>query len=192
MHTEKVHVPSRHPTRIAVVGYPALSEEHHQWIESVRRRHDPQAGLIRAHFTMVFPCHADPDDALASLSAAGSSCIPIPFTIRRAEAVRNAVGAAASVFLIPDDRACAHITTLHDRLYQGVLKRHLRQDIPYLPHITVAASSSLERCQALAGELSDRSVNISGTIDAIDLLDLDATPVRTLHRIVLALAEAGH
>ena len=139
---------------------------------------------------MVFPCHADPDDALASVSAAGSSSVPIPFTIRGAEAVRNAIGGGASVFLVPDDRASAHITTLHDRLYQGALKRHLRQDIPYLPHITVAADSSLERCQALARELSERSVNISGTIDAIELLNLGPTPFETLHRVVLAQVEA--
>jgi hypothetical protein len=149
---------------------------------------------------MVFPCHADPDDALASVSAAGSSCMRIPFTIRAAEAVRNAIGpgtgaarererlakvGGASVFLVPDDRACADITTLHDRLYHGVLNGHLRQDIPYLPHITVAADSSLERCQALARELSNRSVNISGTIDAIELIDVALAPVVTLHHVAL-------
>jgi len=135
---------------------------------------------------MVFPCHAALDDAHAAVNAACSSCVPIPFTIRGAEAVGNAIGGGASVFLIPDDRACARITTLHDRLYQGVLKNHLRRDIPFLPHITVAADSSLERCQALARELSERCRSISGTVDAIDLLDVGPTPLATLHRFLLA------
>lgn len=177
---------ARPPSRIAVVGYPVLSEADHRWIESVRQRHDPQAGRIRAHVTMVFPCHAALDDAHAAVNAACSSCVPIPFTIRGAEAVGNAIGGGASVFLIPDDRACARITTLHDRLYQGVLKNHLRRDIPFLPHITVAADSSLERCQALARELSERCRSISGTVDAIDLLDVGPTPLATLHRFLLA------
>jgi 2'-5' RNA ligase len=177
---------TRRQSRIAVVGYPVLTQDDHQWIESVRQRHDPQAGRIRAHFTMVFPCNADPDEAQASVSAAGSSCARIRFTIRRAEAVRNAVGGGASVFLVPDDHACAHIITLHDRLYRGALKSHLRPDVPFEPHITVAADSSLERCQEQARALSERCQSISGTVDAIELLDVGTTPVASLHRVVLA------
>jgi 2'-5' RNA ligase len=172
--------------RIAVVGYPVLSEEDRQWIESVRIRHDPRAGRIQAHFTMVFPCHATPSDALASMSAASPSCAPIRFTIGGAEAVSDLTGHGAHVFLIPDDLAGTHIAVLHDRLYRGALRSHLRRDIPFLPHMTVAADGDLEWCQELARRLSERCRSIRGTVDAIELINVDPTPVSTLHRCPLA------
>lgn len=169
-----------------------LSEEDHRWVESVRQRHDPQADRIRAHFTMVFPCDADVDEALANVSAAGSSSAPIPFTILRTEAVRNAIGGGASVFLVPDEHACGRLITLHDRLYRGVLNSHLRHDVTFEPHVTVAADNSLERCQALARELSERCRSVSGTVDAIELLDVGSHPVTTIHRVALGRGGLSH
>ena len=42
-------------TSYAVVAYPRFSDPDAAWIEVLRKNHDPQFQLIRAHFTLVFP-----------------------------------------------------------------------------------------------------------------------------------------
>ena len=42
-------------TNLAVVAYPRIVASAQQRIEAMRAPHDPQARLIAAHFTLVFP-----------------------------------------------------------------------------------------------------------------------------------------
>jgi hypothetical protein len=56
-------------SKIAVVAYPKLEDSDRRWIESVRAQHDPQARLIRAHFTIVFPAEASPDVVVGHTAA---------------------------------------------------------------------------------------------------------------------------
>jgi len=137
---------------LAIVAYPCLTEADRQWIESIRARHDPQASRISAHFTLVFPVEVSPIDVLRNVSVVAKSTQPIQFVIRDARAVRDALGGGSHVFLVPD-KGRVEITKLHDRLYEGVLRAHLRTDFPFMPHITVAAAPPLDSGKRLAQAL---------------------------------------
>jgi len=50
---------------LAIVAYPVLAADDHRWIEAIRARHDPQAGRIAAHVTLLFPWEGE----LAALAA---------------------------------------------------------------------------------------------------------------------------
>jgi len=137
------------------------------WIEEIRRRHDPQADLVPAHFTLVFPCEASERTGVMAHAVAVASTAPaIDFRLASAVVVRDAFAPRSHVFLVPD-RGAAAIMALHDRLYDGPLEPFLRRDIPYAPHVTVAATDSEGDADAIAQSLG--SVDVRGRIEAITL-----------------------
>jgi 2'-5' RNA ligase len=179
--------------RIAIVAFPALSIDDQQWIDEMRARHDPHARLIDAHATLVFPCTAPADTVAAEMLTLAATTSPIAFGISGTRAVSDAFGSGAHVFLLPDSSASAAITELHDRLYQGVLRPHLRDDIPFVPHITVAGAADHDDCRALAESLHTRSLSVRGTFAEIVLVDVDTMPVTPLVscRLSRGTASAG-
>jgi 2'-5' RNA ligase len=158
-------------TRLAVVSYPRMEEADRDWIEAIRARHDPQAHRIAAHFTLVFPVAA----SLAALSEEVAAIVeehpPISFTVRAARAYPDVVAEGGHVFVVPDEGRM-QITRLHHCLYEGLLTPHLRQDIPFVPHVTVAAYKDLHSCEALAEELTAAGRTITGVLDTVDVLEL--------------------
>jgi 2'-5' RNA ligase len=165
-------------SRLAIVAYPTLNEPDREWIDEVRRAHDPQASRIDAHFTLVFPVDAVASAIADELAAVAALARPIRFAIRRAEAVRDVVlGTGGHVLLVPDEGR-EQITELHDQLYAGALQPHLRADIRFVPHMTVGATSDFERCQQLAEALNEDQRIVRGILDSITLVNVAATPVQ--------------
>src|SRR5678816_2302075 len=103
--------------RIAIVAYPELSADDSEWMADIRTKHDPQAALIAAHVTLVFPCAAPPDLVATGMSDVAAMTAPIEFRISGTQAVPDAIEAGWHVFLLPDSAASNAIVTLHDRLY---------------------------------------------------------------------------
>lgn len=133
--------------RFAVAWFPAFPGI--ERVEAFRARHDPMAGLIRAHLTLVFPFGT----ALTALQVethvrrVASQWPAIPVTFR---AVR--MHANEFVFLMAG-RGAASVAALHDALYTRSLRPHLRPEFPYEPHITIARlqdPAALERAYAAA------------------------------------------
>jgi len=175
---------SKGMTVLAIVSYPSISEDDRHWIESVRAKHDPQATRIGVHFTLVFPIDASPAAVAAEVAAVAAAARPIPFTIRRARAVADVVGAGCHVFLVPREGR-VEIATLHDRLYQGALRPYLRADIPFTPHMTIAAGSDLAECEGLIQELSLDHRTVQGALRRIELVNLETPRVDSSATFVL-------
>jgi len=170
-------------TVLAIVAYPALEQADQRWVESIRAQHDPQARRLGAHFTLVFPVEATATDLEGEVAAVTRTQRPIPFEISRAEAVSDAFGSGWRVFLVPDEGRQA-ITELHRRLYEGVLRPHL-SDVPYVPHVTVAASGNAEPCRRLAQDLNSRGRVVRGRLETINLLKIEPDRVQSLAAYVL-------
>jgi 2'-5' RNA ligase len=133
--------------RFAVAWFPKF--EGIERIEAFRRKHDPAAGLIAAHVSLVFPFPT----ALSRLQVQThvqrvvSRWPPIPVTFRRVRPHANEF-----LFLMAA-RGAASITALHDKLYTRSLQPHLRRDLAYEPHITLAryAFARQPRCRGGRG-----------------------------------------
>jgi len=119
------------------------------------------------------------------MAAVGAALAPIPFRVVRVQAVRDAIGPGGHVFLLPDEQSTARITAMHDRLYEGELRGYLRQDIAFVPHVTVAADRDFGLCETLAERLTADFRAITGIISGIELVDVESTPVATLHQCPL-------
>ncbi len=137
------------------------------------------------HFTLVFPIETSEGDLGSEIAAAARSTAPIAFAARRTEVVSDALGHGSHVFLVADEGG-AHISALHDRLYAGVLRTHLRPDIPFVPHMTVAAASDSASAVRLADELNVRVRPVLGVVRALELVDVGAPRVRSIVSYKLA------
>jgi 2'-5' RNA ligase len=176
-------------TRLAVVAYPILDEADHRWIESIRVEHDPQAGLIGVHFTLVFPAEADHESVGAHVRSVVGPAGPIRFAAHEIRAVRDPSGGGGHVLLVPDE-GYGELVALHDRLYEGPLLDLLRRDIPYVPHMTVAAYPVFDRCEALARELGAAHRVLQGRVESVDVLDLGEGTVRSRATFALSRHES--
>lgn len=117
--------------RRAIVWFPPFPLD--APIEAFRRRHDPLADALPAHVTLVFPFPTN-----LTVTQIGSHIRRIvgnwpalPVTFRDVESIVDEF-----VVLMLRERSDAMIA-LHDKLYRGILKSHLREDIPYQPHVTL-------------------------------------------------------
>jgi 2'-5' RNA ligase len=174
---------SRSMTRIAVVAYPTLDQRALDWIESIRGRHDPQAGRIPPHFTLIFPVDVSPDDIRDEVARAALRYRPVPFVIRTAISMPDVVQGGAHVFVVPEE-GHDQIARLHDELYAGVLRPHLREDIAFVPHITIATGNT-RWCETYALQLNGTLQPVHGVIESVTILDVTRTEIESLARFAL-------
>jgi len=143
--------------RFAVAWFPRFDGLRR--IEAFRERHDPTAGKLPAHLTLVFPFAT----ALTALQVEThvrrvlAGWPPIPVTFRAVRSHGNEF-----VFLMAS-RGADSLVALHDKLYTRSLRPHLRPDIAFEPHLTIAWNKdpeALERVheeaiEAFSGEFAD-------------------------------------
>lgn len=165
--------------KLAVVAYPDLEADDRGWIESVRALHDPQASLLPAHVTLVFPAELATAEAVSEVSSVASRSQSIAFTLRWARAVRDAFGTGGHVFLVPDE-GFNQIAALHDDLYLGVFASSRRADTPFIPHITIGANPEFDTCQGIAREMTPLTRLVHGRISRVSLVEITTASVETI------------
>jgi 2'-5' RNA ligase len=170
---------------LAVVAYPALSEDDRRWIEGIRARHDPLASRIAAHLTLVFPAEVAEDLLLTEVETALRPFESMAVVLGRAAAVPDPIGGGCHVFLLAEEGQ-ARLHAAHDALYAGVLAAHRRGDVPYVPHVTVGARPHLGACERLARRLNQGHRIVRCAIDDVAVVEVAASSVRTVARMPLS------
>jgi 2'-5' RNA ligase len=135
--------------RRAIVWFPPIEDKDAlRRIQQFRLRHDPQAEKCPPHVSLVFPFHANLTVAqIASHIKHVTAGWPVlPVTFHGVESVQ-----ARFILLMCELRRDA-ISQLHDKLYSGVLKNFLRDDIVYQPHITLGRADGAAAFQTTLGE----------------------------------------
>jgi 2'-5' RNA ligase len=160
----------------AIVAFPTIEGSDRQWIEAIRARHDPQAPLIGAHFTLVFPTVLSRRLIEAQAARIATSTEPVMVVLRRAGVVPEPNGGGGHVFLIPDEGR-DQITRLHDRLYEGPVQPYHRKEIPFRPHMTVAARPAIEPLHELVAEINAGNRHIRGFLSEIVLVEITPTAI---------------
>lgn len=155
------------PVNQQIVAWPRLTEMDAGLLESFRRVHDVEnAGAIAAHWTLVFPVPLKEvrQGALsAHMHTVAARHAPVSFHCRHMLVFNNAASPLYHLFLVPDEGFSA-LCRLHDDLYTGCLRPHLRLDIPFVPHVTVATSGDAAALKDLADAWNAGGRVISGQI----------------------------
>lgn len=163
---------------------PLAAEPHDlRRIEAIRRRHDPQAGLIGAHVTLVFGFDAPTAETVAAhLASAAARQGAVALRLSAVIPVRDDHDGKSRVFLVPD-QGRAEIEALHDALHAGPLAGALRPDIAYIPHVTVAAFDHHDQAEDLAREIG--RIGMAARLPALELIAFDGAAVTVLERFSL-------
>ena len=151
--------------KLYTVAFPTLNDADARFIAGIRARHDRQASMLGPHFTLLFGCDAvDEATYIEHVRAIAASTAAVRFECREAEP--DSDDERGVVYLVPEQGRGA-LTLLHDRLYTGPLAPHLRKDLHFVAHITVAHAADVEAAQRLCDHLNTEGVDVSGSIDAL-------------------------
>ena len=159
----------------AIVAFPHLQPDDRHWLESIREKHDPQAKVIAAHFTLVFPSVLPPRTTESHVARIAQAAEPVRFVLRRAAVVADAHGAGGHVFLIPEEGRDG-LTQLHNRLHDGPFVS-LRPSSTFTPHVTIAAKTPVAPLHLLAAGLNAKAINMRGSISELVLVEVTASAI---------------
>jgi 2'-5' RNA ligase len=156
--------------RLLTVSYPELPPRAAAWVDEFRKLHDaPRQERVQPHFTLVFGCDAvGVAEYTRHVAAVARASGPIRFACKYAMLGNDDENDTAYVFLVPD-QGNAEISLLHDRLYTGVLRPHLRLDLPYIPHITIGTLGSRQEAKLICDELNRVGVSVEGALSNLSV-----------------------
>ena len=170
---------------LAVGSYPRLNESDIRWIDEYRKKNDIYYELMDAHFSFVFPVYdIVAEDFMYEVKKQTTGCRKINFEIKCAIRNNDRTNEYWHVLLVPDT-GFSDIVKLHDRLYSGLLKPIERLDLDFIPHIGIGNSTNPEECKKMVDEVNAMDINIRGTIEQIDIIQLKDGKIGTIGTIPL-------
>lgn len=170
---------------LQVIAYPQLNDADLQRIQDCRRLHNRLYHVIAPHFTLVFAVNdMSREDFVSEIKKRAEGITTINFTIRTTMVVLDAISGWYDAMLVPDEGFSA-IQKLHDRLYSGLLMPHLRLDIPYIPHISIADKADAREVKQLTDEWNSTDWEIKGRITHLDIIEYKNPVLHTIEQIKL-------
>lgn len=162
----------------AVVHYPHLESE---GLNRFRQKYDPFAELIQEHLTLVFPIPVELQTIRAHVQATATEIQPFDLQIAGLKRTWD------HWLYLGIEEGYEQIVALHDQLYSGPLREHLRTDLPFEPHIGIGFfgkgayypldpesvkldSEALERARIEAAELS---IEARRRVETLTIVRLD-------------------
>lgn len=142
------------PPRWGIAWFPQLSTQTSTAIVNIRKQFDPLAASLPPHLWLVFPfaAHLNATQLTAHIRRRTARWPPVPVVFT---GIRN----LKDEFVMINARTGARsITALHDKLYGGILAPFLRDDIDFLPHITLARSRDSKTVDT-AFDIAERTLN---------------------------------
>lgn len=168
-------------TMIYVLAFPEFAPQVAQKIDKFRARHEPdRAQLVDPHVTLVFGVAVHHKECLKNLCATiAQDTHAFRVSFDRFEARYDPFEQKHKIFLICGDGAQT-VTALHKDLYDGPHQSELYQDHPYEPHMTVATHPDRAHIDGLDKTDIQQELPITGTIRAIELVELSNGALTTL------------
>lgn len=173
------------PVLMLAVAIPELTETSMLQIENHRRQYDRQFHIVKPHFTLVFPLPEDSGVFAEELRLQLKGASAIPFDVQHASLHEDPRDNTFRAFLVPR-QGFRRIVKLHDQLYSGKLSPHLRQDMPYVPHLTIGIDDNRESCQKMISEWNAAAYAMQGIISTVEILTLEGEKATSIEKIKLS------
>jgi 2'-5' RNA ligase len=171
---------------LLVIAYPTMDARHLAWIQAVRQDYpELKWSVVAPHFTLVFPLQGVEPAALRSHIAQVVATWPaVRFVIRCSILIKDVSSPYTHLLLVPDEGFSA-LVKLHDRLYTGLLREHLRLEIPFVPHLTIGYAADIALCKRVVDQINAQELEIPGMLHRLTLIRLEGTTVETLGQFEL-------
>lgn len=157
----------------ALVVFPQASEL--DVVERMRRRYDPQARLIAAHVTIVFPFEDAISDAdLRAHIVEATTGLP-PFRVRF-----SGVRSADDYIFLDPTTGFDRFIALHNRLYTAGLLRHRSATDTYQPHITLGRIADRAARAEAAGIMRNSITDFDAEVSAVCVFRLTGAEQGTI------------
>lgn len=169
-----------------VIAYPTISETDYSWIQDVRKKHDPKYfDVVKPHVTLVFGTEKLSVEGLSAHTKHKlANVAKFELRLDSAIVVEDDSKTFFHAFLVPS-KGHDEINTIHDLLYSDDLASELRLDIPFVPHLGIGTGDEAGMT-ALVDEINDSKKIVSGSIDAVMLVQYDGVKVVDVENIPLS------
>lgn len=146
--------------------YPELEDA--SKIQELRRKHDPYFNVMPPHITLVFPVPEMDRDTIVN-HVTGVLRDRVPFNIR----LKGLTKSFDDWLFLCVEQGNDKIIELHDCLYTGIFEKHLRTDIPYIPHIGLSLFHTDREYQIAEREARTLNLAYKSTIRSIHIIHLN-------------------
>lgn len=148
-----------------LVVYPDLEDD--SKIQGLRKKYSPYYSVIKPHITLVFP---SPDMDREEIGNHVSKILKnfTQFDLRLVGLVRS----FDNWLFLGIEEGNDKIVELHDQLYTGILREHLRKDIEFIPHVGLGLFKTDEEYEKAENEARKLNLDYKCKVENIYLLHL--------------------
>jgi hypothetical protein len=169
-----------------VLAYPDLNEADYELIQDCRREKDSlYFDVVDPHFSFVFAVNDIEEEMFVQeATEKAKDQHKINFVIRCATISKDGFEDSFHVFLVPDE-GHSSIIRLHDRLYSGLFKDHLRLDLDYIPHMAIGNSTDRFQSKQWVDGWNQKHLIIHGAISKLSIVKYEDNVVTLIKEIEL-------
>ena len=169
-----------------VLAYPEIDTKDYQWIQLLRKKYDDYYyNVVEPHFTIIFPVFDYSFESLREhIFRIAEKTHIIKFNLKSTTIVKDSFSDCTNVFLVPDI-GNSEIIRLHDKLYTDILRKELRLDIPFIPHIAIGGSQKAEEAKEISDEINKENFEIKGELRKLSLIEYEHPKVKLLGNFTL-------
>ena len=149
----------------AIVIYPSLEDD--SKLQELRKKYSPYYNVIKPHITLVFPFpDIDREEMENHICKILESFTR--FNLRLVGLVRS----FDNWLFLGVEEGNERIVELHNQLYTGILREHLRKDIEFTPHVGLGLFKTDEEYQKAESEARELNLDYRCKVESIHLLHL--------------------
>ena len=170
----------------ALIHYPNFD---HPRLDQFRKKYDVQVNLIALHITLMFPVPESmgEENLVHHLENVLHNWQPFPIHLQGVQ-----ISPDDHVFLMLQ-KGNAEILRLHSEIYTGILVDYRREDIPFVPHLTLGVlnQDSNEHDHVLE-EAKQLDIDHHSVLDKLHLVKVNDDRSKIVWSKEFSLAEQHH
>lgn len=151
----------------ALVHYPNINTED---INQIRHKYDPEVDLIEPHITLVFPVveFINKNNLILHIDSILSKWKIFPICLKGLQKSWDEY-----MFLMVEEGKL-DMVKLHKELYTGILAEYIRENLPFVPHLTLGKfTKNTDKFLQVLEEAQHLDLNYRCFVNKVHLINID-------------------